>query len=115
MAYNSFSIPRKRLIPREGLFIDPIGYILARTVFNPLINIPLFLVCRQFQFDPLFAYLGPDSREYLKKSSALLAIVGGVWWVNQFLNWGANNNFIRAEPWDPNKELVLIISHLNYQ
>jgi all-trans-retinol dehydrogenase (NAD+) len=96
MADNPFSIPRKRLIPREGLFIDPIGYILARTVFNPLINVPFFLLCQQFQLD------------YLKKSSALLAIAGGVFWVNQFLNWGANNNFTRAKPWNPNKELVLI-------
>lgn len=108
MAYNSFSIPRKRIIPREGLYIDPIGYILARTVFNPLINVPLFLLCRQFQLDHLFAYLGPGSREYLKRSSTLLAIAGGIFWVNQFLNWGVNNNFTRAKPCNPNKELVLI-------
>lgn len=107
MAYNSFSIPRKRLIPREGLFIDPISYILARTVFNPLFNVPFFLLCRQFQLDH-FAYLGPGSREYLKTSSTLLAIAGGVFWITQFLNWGANNNFTRAKPWNPNKELVLI-------
>lgn len=106
MAYNSFSIPRKRLIPREGLFIDPISYILARTVFNPLFNVPFFLLCRQFQLDH-FAYLRPGSREYLKTSSTLLAIAE-VFWITQFLNWGANNNFTRAKPWNPNKELVLI-------
>ncbi|OBT65740.1 hypothetical protein VE03_03344 [Pseudogymnoascus sp. 23342-1-I1] len=32
----------------------------------------------------------------------------GIFWVNQFLNWGANNNFSRAKHWNPNKELVLI-------
>lgn len=107
MTFNSFSMPRKRLIPREGLFIDPISYILARTVLNPLFSVPFFLFCRQFQLDHL-AYLGPGSREYLKKSSILLAIAGGVFWITQFLNWGANNNFTKAKPWNPNKELVLI-------
>ncbi|PVH72450.1 NAD(P)-binding protein [Cadophora sp. DSE1049] len=84
----------RRFLPREGLYLDPICWLLARTLLNPLISVPALLV-----------------GQYLRSSgqpSPFQLIIGGVFWANQFLNWGVNNNFTTAESWDSEKELVLI-------
>ena len=109
MAHNVFTIPARRFIPREGLYLDPICRVLARTILNPLITGAVFLLCRYFQSDVyFFAYSESGSRIAMLRSTKILTVLGGIFWANQFLNWGMNNNFIRAKLWNPRKELVLI-------
>jgi hypothetical protein len=109
MAPNGSTLPTRRFIPREGLYLDPVCRFFARTIFNPLVTGVAFLLCQQFQNSHHFlVYLGTGSRDAILRTNKILTILGGIFWVNQFLNWGANNSFIRAEPWDMRKELVLI-------
>ncbi|KAH8597629.1 hypothetical protein B0O99DRAFT_508058 [Bisporella sp. PMI_857] len=99
----------RRFIPREGLYLDPICSLISWTLLNPILIATFLFVFRQFQRGDLFVIV--SERRYQENIfywMKLLGFIGGLFWVNQFLNWAANNNFIRAKPWDSKQELVLI-------
>ena len=98
----------KKRLPREGLYLDPLCRILARTLFNPLITGTFVFLSNYDQPSQFSAYLGPNFRYSSLGIVKFLTMIGGVFWVNQFLNWVANNNFTPSMPWEPKKELVLI-------
>lgn len=84
-----------RILPREGLYIDPIVSLLQSTLLNPLLTTPA-------------AYLEYFGLRHSRAAKSLV-ILGLIYRINSFLNKCANNNWrLGRSDWNWEKELVLV-------
>lgn len=90
---------KKGLLPREGLYIDPIAKILRRTLFHPTLNL-VFIV-----FIILYP---PESFSFLIRLSTYGSIIGLVLWANDLLSERSHNNWVEDCSWDWGKEIVVV-------
>lgn len=94
-------MPRRsrHLLPREGLYIDPIVALARKTIFHPALNILILVLTK----------LCPEVRHTLWGRAATYgSILGLVLWFNDFLSDGSHNNWATDSDWDWKKELVVV-------
>lgn len=99
----------RRLLPREGLYIDPIASFISKTALNPILaglsSIILRALLDRGSLDSLATI---TQQNQFFRISKILTACGTIFWANRFLNWGSNNNWIRSSKWNPAAELVLV-------
>ncbi|KAK7550194.1 hypothetical protein BKA81DRAFT_387709 [Phyllosticta paracitricarpa] len=90
-------------LQREGLTVEYLGRLLARTVFNPVLTLPLILLAR---FTSQGQKLSGDYAKHLKTIKALLCL-GLAHHINKWLSKGVVNNWTN-DTYDWNKEIVVV-------
>ncbi|MCJ1316369.1 hypothetical protein MMC15_001690 [Xylographa vitiligo] len=93
---------RKGWLPREGFTADVLQSLILKTVLNPALTLPLFLLTRYVR-NGEYTVTHALALERLK----ICLYLGLTRWVNRFLNRGALNNWT-SDSWDWEKELVVI-------
>lgn len=89
----------RRLLPREGVYIDPIIALARKTIFHPALDI-LILVLTKLRSEVRTTLWG--------KAATLGSILGLVLWINDFLSNGSHNNWATDSDWDWKKEIVVV-------
>jgi hypothetical protein len=101
--------PRRRFLPREGLYIDPIAIALRRTLFNSWLMGGLSILLRWKKATDNLQFLQPFLEDHrIQTFIGLLAIFGALLDGNDFLVTQFHNNWTKDESWDWDKEIVLI-------
>lgn len=89
----------KHLLPREGLYIDPIAELARKTFFHPALNVLIVVLTKLY----------PEVRSTLwGKAATYGSIIGLVLWINDFLSNGSHNNWVTDRDWDWKKEIVVV-------
>jgi hypothetical protein len=97
------------MLPREGLYIDPIATFVSKTVLNPILTGLSSIILRALLgHDSLDRLATIDQQNYILRVAKILTACGTIFWANKFLNWGSNNNWIRSDKWNPAAEIVLV-------
>lgn len=88
----------KGILPREGLYIDPIVIMAKRTLLHPIFAICVFICSRL------------SVTQWPKLQSPILygTILSLALWVNDFLSHKARNNWVTDPTWDWSKEIVVV-------
>lgn len=87
------------IIPREGLYIDPIASIAKKTIFHPAWSV---LLVAYFLLNPNRQWLYPE------KLAFWTALFGLVLWGNEYLSHRSRNNWVSDATWDWRKEIVVV-------
>ncbi|KAF9893639.1 hypothetical protein FE257_010951 [Aspergillus nanangensis] len=87
------------LLPREGLYIDPLVSLLRNTIFHPVATILL----------ATYVKLVPESLPSTLSQPVLYgAVLSAALWVNDWLSKWSHNNWTRDTRWDWRKEVVVV-------
>lgn len=89
----------KHLLPREGLYLDPIIGLARNTIFHPALNV-LIVVLTKLYSEVRLTLWG--------KVATYGSIIGLVLWINDFLSSGSHNNWVTDRDWDWKKEIVVV-------
>ncbi|OJI97974.1 hypothetical protein ASPVEDRAFT_123553 [Aspergillus versicolor CBS 583.65] len=87
----------KRLLPREGLYIDPIVSGLRRSIFHPLFTLSCLHLAGRF------SSLAPYGNLVQITAAASVLL-----WLNDLLSTKSRNNWATDDTWDWKKELVVV-------
>lgn len=90
---------KRGLLPREGLYIDPILSSL-RKILHPLFTLPLLYIVQGEKF-------GSTATSY-QKLVQYIAATSVLLWVNDYLSAKSRNNWTIDDTWDWKKELVVV-------
>lgn len=90
---------RKGILPREGLYIDPIITGLRRTILHPLFTFTLTYLVQTGNLHIAAPY--QTAIQYITVASALL-------WLNDYLSAISRDNWTTDDGWDWEKELVVV-------
>lgn len=102
-------IQPRRLLPREGLYIDPIASFASRAALNPILaGLSSVILRALLDHGSLDRLATIDQQNHILRVSKILTVCGTIFWANKFLNWGSNNNWIRSDKWNPAAEIVLV-------
>ena len=93
----------RRFLPREGFHADVLNRIIAQTIFNPILVLPLLAASRLTEKGRELAI----SHTTLSKSLAACSAIGLWRWINQWLSRRAVNNG-QSDKYDWNREIVLV-------
>lgn len=101
--------PRRNIVPREGLYIDPIAKLTRKVFLNPFVSVPLAIVLHWKQGAAKFPILQTLLKHrYFSTTVQILALLGVVLNINDYLDKNINNNWVRDDSWDWDHEIVLI-------
>ncbi|GMG05745.1 unnamed protein product [Aspergillus oryzae] len=84
------------MLPREGLYIDPIVKILRKTILHPIFT----LTCLYF--------VKSSACAQYDKPAQLIAGTSVLLWLNDWLSAKSRNNWVIDDSWDWKKELVVV-------
>ncbi|KOC11613.1 short chain dehydrogenase/reductase family protein [Aspergillus flavus AF70] len=84
------------MLPREGLYIDPIVKILRKTILHPIFT----LTCLYF--------VKSSACAQYDKPAQLIAGTSVLLWLNNWLSAKSRNNWVIDDSWDWKKELVVV-------
>lgn len=87
------------LLPREGLYIDPIASLAKKTILNPVCGL---LLAAYFKLNPMPQW--PN----LEKPATYAALLGLALWANEIFSRRSRNNWTADETWDWRKEIVVV-------
>ncbi|BCR87976.1 uncharacterized protein ACHE_40540S [Aspergillus chevalieri] len=87
------------ILPREGLYIDPIVSLIRKTILNPTIALLFVGYLKLIDTPRLAAYERP---------AFCAAALSVALWLNDFLTRGSRNNWVTDRTWDWSKELVVV-------
>ena len=90
---------KKGLLPREGLYIDPIVSSLRKTLLHPVFTVPLWNFVHTGRFTITTPYEKPIS---------LTAAVSVIIWLNDWLSLKSRNNWVTDDTWNWKKEVVVV-------
>ncbi|TLS28490.1 hypothetical protein PpBr36_01123 [Pyricularia pennisetigena] len=91
------------ILPREGLYIDPIARLVGKTVLNPWLTLPLVLAGKYTQKGKLIA--GIYSKAFWRVK--LLLYLGLFRSINNYLSRKSNNNWV-SDKYVWSKEIVVV-------
>jgi len=94
---------RNSWLPREGLTSEVVGPLVARTLLNPALTLPLVLLARYTKKGEDLSILHEQAFRRLKQ----LLYLGIARWVNNYLSRGALNNWA-PDTYDWEKEIVVV-------
>ncbi|KAB8249241.1 hypothetical protein BDV35DRAFT_390327 [Aspergillus flavus] len=84
------------MLPREGLYIDPIVKILRKTILHPIFT----LTCLYF--------VKSSACAQYDKPAQMIAGTSVLLWLNDWLSAKSRNNWVIDDSWDWKKELVVV-------
>lgn len=87
------------ILPREGLYIDPIVKYLRKTLFHPLFTLGCLYLLHGARLSAAIPY---------EKSAQLIAGTSVFLWLNDWLSAKSRNNWVIDNSWDWKKELVVV-------
>lgn len=87
------------ILPREGLYIDPIVSLIRKTILNPTIALLFVGYLKLIDTPRLAAYERP---------AFCAAALSVALWLNDFLTRGSRDNWVTDRTWDWSKELVVV-------
>lgn len=90
---------KPRILPREGLYIDPIMAGLRKTVLHPIFALPLLYLVSGGRLSVVSPF------EKLVQINAATSVL---LWLNNWLSAKSRNNWITDSLWDWKKELVVV-------
>lgn len=90
---------KRGILPREGLYIDPIVSALRKTILHPLFIAPASYLLRSQELDAL---------NKLEKPALFLAAASILLWVNDYLSAKSRNNWTTDDSWDWKNEIVVV-------
>ncbi|KAL2817924.1 short chain dehydrogenase/reductase family protein [Aspergillus cavernicola] len=90
---------RRGILPREGLYIDPIIISSRKTVFHPLFTLTLLCLVEAGKLSAAVPY--QKLVKYIAAASVLL-------WLNDYLSAKSRNNWTVDDEWNWRKELVVV-------
>lgn len=89
----------RAMLPREGLYIDPIVKILRQTILHPIFT----LTCLYF----VHGIKSGAGAQY-KKPAALIAGTSVLLWLNDWFSAKSRNNWVIDDSWNWKRELVVV-------
>lgn len=94
--------------PREGITIDLIARATRKSLLNPIISTPAAfgIYYASYKQYPLWAW--SPSLTMLVPTIYALAVISLALTLTDYLNKGANNNWVQTSRWNWNKEIVVI-------
>src|SRR3954447_1723032 len=90
---------KPRILPREGLYIDPIIAGLRKSILHPLFALPLLYLLHEGRLSVVAPY---------EKLVQITAATGVLLWLNDWLSAKSRNNWTTDRTWDWKKELVVV-------
>jgi hypothetical protein len=87
------------ILPREGLYIDPIFNYLRQTLLHPLFTLGCLYLVHGAKLSAVVPY---------EKSVQLIAGTSFFLWLNDWLSAKSRNNWVIDDSWDWKKELVVV-------
>ncbi|KAL4820747.1 hypothetical protein BDW67DRAFT_180308 [Aspergillus spinulosporus] len=90
---------KRRFLPREGLYIDPIIRGLLNSIFHPSFTLSCLLLVRERSFSFITPY---------EKLVQITAAASVLLWLNDWLSTQSRNNWVSDKSWDWKKELVVV-------
>lgn len=93
------------LLPREGLYIDPIVSLARKTILHPIITLPISASYVYF-CSGSSASNTPCQAKIV--ATAAIAALSLTLWINDFLTLGSRNNWVSDHSWDWTREVVVV-------
>ncbi|KAF3906707.1 hypothetical protein ABW20_dc0110633 [Dactylellina cionopaga] len=96
--------PNQSIIPREGFVMDAVINIVKKFALEPKYTLPIFLFLR-------YSRKGQDfSGDHQTVFAAIrkFLVLGLIYKVNRYLNWGAKNNWVKDDAWVWSNEIALV-------
>lgn len=94
------------LLPREGLYIDPIASLARRTILNPILTLPVSASYYYF-YSGYSSITHTSCHAYLVVTAAIIVLSLALW-INDFLAHGSRNNWVSDHSWDWAREVVVV-------
>lgn len=90
---------RPWILPREGLYIDPIVNYLRQTLLHPLFTLGCLYLVHGAKLSAAVPY---------EKTVQLITGTSVFLWLNDWLSAKSRNNWVIDDSWDWKKELVVV-------
>ncbi|KAK2812639.1 hypothetical protein FQN50_001285 [Emmonsiellopsis sp. PD_5] len=87
------------ILPREGLYIDPIVSAFRKTILHPLFIVPASYLLRSQELDAF---------KKLEKPALFLAAASILLWANDYLSAKSRNNWTTDNSWNWKNEIVVV-------
>lgn len=87
------------LIPREGLYIDPIVSIIRKTLFHPIFTLFCLLLVQRDRVEAEAPY---------DKVVELITLASLLLYLNDWISTKSRNNWVVDDTWDWKREVVVV-------